>query len=67
MKFSEIIDALVYGRKVRRTSWDKSIYFTSDGNNIKCYLSGKNGDILIHPTEKLSLDDVTAEDWEIIS
>lgn len=65
MTFNEILQPLLYGKKVRRGSWAKGIYITSNGDLIRCYQQNEDGLKLLSADERLKLDDVTAEDWEM--
>ena len=65
MKFNSILQKLIYGKKVRRSSWSENVWLESDGDNV--YMKA-NGEIVKHyaNTDRVfTLDDVTAEDWEI--
>ena len=65
MTFNEILQPLILQKKVRRGSWAKGIYITSNGDLIRCYLQNEDGLKLLSADERLKLDDVTAEDWEM--
>lgn len=65
MNFNEILQPLIYGKKVRRTCWGKGVYMTSNGDICKTYLVNENGTKLISIDERFRLDDVTADDWEL--
>ena len=67
MKFEEILQPLIYGKKVRRTSWGEGLYITSNGDLVRLFIENDSGRQLISADEKFRLDDITAEDWEIIS
>lgn len=65
MTFNEILQPLLHRKKVRRGSWGKGIFITSNGDLIRCYLQNEDSLKLISADERLKLDDVTAEDWEM--
>jgi len=67
MTLFEILPSFIYGKKIHRLSWNDKLWFeTSDGEIIKTYMLEENGNkCLLHLGEKFSLDDVTADDWEL--
>lgn len=65
MKFKEILQPLIYGKKVRREEWAEGLYITSNGDLVRLFLENDGGRRLISADEKFRLDDITAEDWEI--
>jgi hypothetical protein len=65
MTFNEILQPLLYGKNVRRSSWQKGVYINSNGDLIRCYQHHKDDIRLLCSDERLRLDDVTAEDWEM--
>ena len=65
MNFQEILQKLIYGRKVRRQSWREGLWIESNGETVRLYLMEKEGKRLIDVDTQFSLDDVMAEDWEL--
>lgn len=66
MTFEEIIQPLIYGKKVRRSSWSDEIYMESNGDRVR--ITSNTAPTLpgFCFTDKcFSLDDVTADDWEL--
>ena len=75
MTFDEAIEKLTYGKKVRRESWDShvnTVWYESNGSDIwlKCYSESDKQITIIkdyrHGTPVFSLDDVLADDWEVV-
>ena len=73
MYFSEAIDKLVYGKKIRRSSWGKNFWIESNGDAVfkKAYdpISKESFNIQRYAeTDQIfSLQDTLANDWEIQS
>ena len=71
MIFNEIIDKLIYGKKVRRSVWGESFYMESDGDTIwERHYDKEKKEIFTdeyHDFSDLafSLEDVLADDWEL--
>lgn len=71
MTFSEIIDKLTYGKKVRRSVWSESFYMDSNGDMIlDRYYDKENKEIVTigyhaFSDRTFSLEDVLADDWEL--
>lgn len=71
MYFSEAIDKLIYGRKIRRSSWGKNFWIESNGDAVfqKAYDPIGKCDFLVQRyagTDKVfSVEDTLASDWEI--
>ena len=66
MTFEEIIQPLIHGKTVRRTSWNDGVYIMSNGDKVwgMTDIAGKYASFCF--TDKcFSLDDVTADDWEL--
>lgn len=70
MTFSEILEKLIYGKKVRRSSWSKGLWIESNGDSIfqKCYVKNEvvNTKRFTNEDKVFCLDDVTADDWEVM-
>ena len=65
MKFFDIFVSFIYGKKIRRECWDKSLWIeTSNGETVKLYFEKNNEKILINDDKKFSIDDLMCEDWE---
>ena len=71
MTFNEIIDKLIYGKKVRRLVWAESFYMESDGDTIwERYDDKEKKEIFTcvyhaFSDRTFSLEDVLADDWEL--
>ena len=71
MTFSEIIEKLTYGKKVRRSVWPESFYMDSNGDTIwEKYDDKENKKIVTtgyhaFSDRTFSLEDVLADDWEL--
>lgn len=71
MTFSEIIDKLTYGKKVRRSVWPESFCMDSNGDMIwERYYDKENKEIVTtgyhaFSDRTFSLEDVLADDWEL--
>lgn len=71
MTFSEIIEKLTYGKKVRRSWWPESFYMDSNGDAIwERYDDKEKKEIVTskyHAFSDLafSLENVLADDWEL--
>lgn len=66
MTLFEILPTFIYGKKIHRLSWPNTIWIeTSDGDIVKLFVNEGDGKRLLHIGEKFSLDDVTADDWEL--
>ena len=68
MTFSEALEHLAYGRKIRRKEWVNDAHITSNGDRIFFY-AFVNGELecletIDWPDRVFSLSDVMAEDWE---
>lgn len=63
MKFALIIDYLKQGKKVRRASWNKSLYIEQSNGNVKLCIEGPNCTKILDTTAHFSYEDVIAEDW----
>ena len=66
MTFKEIIQPLIYGKKVRRSCWSDGLYMESNGDKVwgTTDNAGKYASFCF--TDKcFSLDDITADDWEL--
>ena len=70
MTFCEILEKLLYGKKVRRESWSKGLWLESNGDAVfqKCFVKNEvvNTKRFTSQDKVFCLDDVTAEDWEVI-
>ena len=65
MKLFDIFESFLYGKKIRRESWDKSLWIeTSNGETVKLYIEKNNEKKLITGDMKFSIDDLMSEDWE---
>ncbi len=65
MKLFDIFESFLYGKKIRRKSWNKSLWIeTSNGEMVKLYLEEDKGKKLITGDMKFSIDDLMSEDWE---
>lgn len=66
MNFNDAVQKLIYGKKLHRTSWGDGLYITSNGDLVKLFVEKNGNRQLISADEKFRLDDIMAEDWEII-
>ena len=68
MEFKDIIVRLAYGRKVRRATWPEEVYIEYNGGSVAMKTVGYDKPIKKYAiSDRLfSIDDVFAEDWEII-
>ena len=70
MYFSEAIDKLLYGKKIRRASWGKNFWIESNGSTVfqKAYDPISKCDFVVqHYAESdkfFSVEDTLANDWE---
>ena len=71
MTFNEIVEKLIYGKKVRRSVWAESFYMESDGDTIwERYYDKEKKEIATSERHAFSdrvfsLEDVLADDWEL--
>ena len=64
MKFSEVLDALMEGKPITRTSWeDKYLYYDKEDEVFVYHYSEDNG--LITWSLDLFPSDLIADDWDI--
>ena len=66
MKFTEVLDALMEGKPITRTSWeDKYLYYDKD-EEVFVYLYSEDCELM---TWSLDLEprDLIADDWDIDS
>ena len=68
MTFNEIQIRLAYGRKVRRATWPEEVYIEYDGSSVTMKTVGYDKPVKKYALSDrlLSLDDVFADDWEIL-
>ena len=70
MTFSKILVKLYYGKKVRRSIWGDGLWIESNGDSIyqKCFTNNEIVNIytFANSDKFFSLDDVSAEDWEVM-
>ena len=68
MEFKDIITRLAYGRKVRRAAWPEEVYIEYNGGSVTMKTVGYDKPIKKYAiSDRLfSIDDIFAEDWEII-
>jgi len=65
MKLSDIFESFLYGKKIRRKSWDKNLWIeTSNGETVNIYLEVNKEKTLINGDKKFSIDELMCEDWE---
>ena len=67
MDFKSILDALAYGRRIRRQSWPEGVFIESDGSNswLRSEIDGKR-ETLQHFCDGdrvFTLADIWADDW----
>ena len=71
MTFSEIIEKLTYGKKVRRSWWPEQSYMESNGDIIWEKYDDKEKKKIVttryhaFSDRTFSLEDVLADDWEL--
>ena len=65
MTFNEIMPLFLNGAKIRRTSWNESLWIEArhDAEQIRLFRNEEGGKRLITIDERFSLSDVTANDW----
>jgi len=66
MNFNDAVQKLIYGKKLRRASWGDGLYITSNGDLVRLFVEKNGNRQLISVDEKFRLDDIMAEDWEIV-
>ncbi len=71
MKFSEVVDALMEGKRVRKTNWDNStayLIYESECNTFDFYMTseGEIYKIQSYTTLDLTPRDLMSDTWEII-
>lgn len=65
MKLSDIFESFLYGKKIRRKSWNKNLWIeTSNGETVNIYLEVNKEKTLINGDKKFSIDELMCEDWE---
>ena len=64
MKIEEMLNKLVYGKKLRRQSWNDNLWIDSNGTTVRLYNQEPEGKRLIDTDVRFTLDDLMAEDWE---
>ena len=71
MRFSEVVDSLMEGKRVRKTNWEsKTAYFIFDkvDNTFDFYevLDGEECRTQYYSTLTLTPKDLLADNWEIV-
>lgn len=69
MTFNEISTRLAYGRKIRRRSWPEWVYIEYNGSAVFMRTAG-TGTVLKRYADSdrvFSVDDIFAEDWELLN
>ena len=70
MTFNEILEKLLYGKKVRRSTWHPNLWMESNGDSV--YLRTNTDKKVINAAHYsnddrvFTLEDVTADDWEVM-
>ena len=70
MTFNKILEKLLYGKKVRRSTWHPSLWMESNGDDV--YLRTNTDKKVINAAHYangdrvFTLEDVTADDWEVM-
>lgn len=62
MKFVDAVEAVVHKRLARRNAWMPGIFMTINELNFLEIISEET----IHKTYDLHLDDIFAEDWQVL-
>ena len=70
MKFSQVVEALMQGKRVRKTSWDDSTAFLKydqECNTFDFYMTsdGEIYKIQSYTTLDLTSKDLTCDSWEV--
>lgn len=71
MKFSEVVNALMMGKRVHKTNWDDStayLIYESECNTFDFYMTS-DGDIYkiqSYTTLDLTPKDLMSDDWEVV-
>lgn len=68
MDFKSILDALAYGRRIRRQAWPEGVFMESNGGDVwlrrETAESGKETLKHYAPGDRVfTLDDVVFDDW----
>ena len=68
MEFKEIVARLTSGQKIRRTAWPGWIYLEYNGSSVSMKTTGLDNMLAkFAVSDRLfSLEEVLADDWEII-
>ena len=71
MKFSEVVDALMIGKRIRKTSWDSHhayVIYENEYNTFDFYMmsDGEVYNLQSYTTLDLTPRDLVSNDWEIV-
>lgn len=71
MKFSEVVEALMMGKRIRKTRWHTSsayLIYDNDSNSFDFFevIDGKHVRTDISTTLDLTPRDLVSTDWEIV-
>lgn len=71
MRFSEVVDALMTGKRVRKTDWKNSaayLIYEHDLNTFDFYMTSDEEiyKIQSYTTLDLTPKDLTSNDWEVV-
>jgi hypothetical protein len=71
MKFSDVADALMAGKRVRKTNWEDStayVIYESEYNTFDFYMmsDGEIYKIQSYTTLDLTPKDLMSDDWEVM-
>jgi hypothetical protein len=71
MRFSEVVDALMTGKRVRKTNWENSaayLIYEHDLNTFDFYMTSDEEiyKIQSYTTLDLTPKDLTSNDWEVV-
>jgi len=72
MKFSEVVDALMEGKRVRKTNWENStayLIYENECNTFDFYMTsdGEIYKIQSYTTLDLTPKDLTCDSWEVMN
>ena len=71
MKFSEVVEALMMGKRIRKTSWDTHhayVIYENEYNTFDFYMmsDGEVYNLQSYTTLDLTPRDLVSTDWEIV-
>lgn len=64
MKFSDVLDSLMDGKPVTRTSWEEKFLYYDKDDNVFVYRYGEDNEMMCWGLD-LEPRDLIADDWDI--